>query len=144
MDGFHAPGGGSIPPDIIVTNLKPNIVIVNEATGEIVIFELTCPWDTNIDHSHAFKEEQYAHLMTDLSRRFRTYLFLVEISVRGQVTGNNKSRLKAFTYRVCDEPKQVFGSMVPACSKVALLSSFSIFSARNEPLWTNPSYLLHS
>ena len=38
MDGFHAPGGGSIPPDIIVTNLKPDIVIVNEAMGEIVIF----------------------------------------------------------------------------------------------------------
>ena len=143
MIGFFAPGGGSIPPDVIVTNLKPDIVIVNETAGEVVIFELTCPWDANIDRSHNFKEERYAHLVADLSRRFKTYLFSVEISVRGQVTSNNKSRLKSFTYRVCNEPKVVFNSMVKVCSKVALLSSFSIFSARNEPSWSDPSYLLH-
>ena len=143
MDGFLAPGGGSVPPDILVTNLKPDIVIVNEASAKVVIFELTCPWDMNIDRSHTFKEERYAHLVADLSRRFKTYLFSIEISVRGQVTGNNRSHLKAFTYRVCTEPKKVFGSMVQVCSKVALLSSFSIFSARNEPSWTDPSYLVH-
>ena len=31
--------------------------------------------------------------------------------------------------------------MVKACSKAALLSSFSIFSARNEPSWENPCLL---
>ena len=143
MDGFLAPGGGSIPPNVIVTNLKPDLVIVNEAAGEIVLFELTCPWDANIDRSHTFKEEKYAHLVADLSRNFRTYLFYVEILVRGQVGSNNKSRLKALTYRVCEEPKKVFSSMVQVCSKVALFSSFLIFSARNKPLWTNPSYILH-
>ena len=66
--------------------------------------------------------------------------FLVEISVRGQVTDHHKSHLKAFTYRVSSEPKQVFGSAVPACSKLALLMSFSLFFTQNEPLWTN-SYL---
>ena len=53
-----------------------------------------------------------------------------------------RGHFKAFTYRVSSEPKQVFSSVVPACSKVALLSSFSLFSAQNEPSWTNP-YLLH-
>ena len=129
IPGYLAPGGGSIPPDIIVTNLKPDLFIVNESTGEVTIFELTCPWDGNIERSHTFKEEKYSHLVADLSRRYRTYLFSIEISVRGQVSKDNKKRLKAFTYRVCAEPKKVFNSIVSICSKVALLASFSIFSA---------------
>ena len=48
LPGYLAPGGGSIPPDIIVTNLKPDLFIVNESTGEVTIFKLTCPWDGNI------------------------------------------------------------------------------------------------
>ena len=143
MHGFLAPGGGSIPPDIIATNLRPEIFFVNESTGEVIIFELTCPWDTNIDRSHNFQEEKISPLVADLSCRFRTYQFSVEISVRGQVTNHNKSRLKAFTYRVCSEPKKVFSSIVQVCSKIALLSSFSIFTARNEPSWTDPSLLIH-
>ena len=143
LPGFMAPGGGSIPPDIIVTNLRPDIFIVNESTNEVIIFELTCPWDTNIERSHTFKEEKYSPLVADLSRRFKTYQFSVEISVRGQVSSHNKSRLKAFAYRVCSEPKKVYGSIIQICSKIALLSSFSVFTARNEPSWTDPSFLMH-
>ena len=109
----------------------------------MVIFELTCPWDGNIDRSHSFKEEKYSPLVADLSRRFKTYQFSIEVSVRGQVTSDNKKHLKAFTYRVCTDPKKVFNSIVQVCSKIALLSSFSIFSARNEPSWADPSFLTY-
>ena len=105
--------------------------------------KLTCPWDSNIERSHTYKEEKYAPLVADLSRTFRTFHFSVEVSVRGQVTGANKSRLKAFVYRVCSEPKRVFKDLVPICSKVALLSSFSVFTARSEPSWADPPYILH-
>ena len=83
-------------------------------------------------------------MVADLSRRYVTFLFSVEVSVRGQVTKNNKKRLKAFTYRVCSEPRKVFSDIVQICSKVALLASFSIFSARNEPSWSDPSFILHT
>ena len=104
LPGFLAPGGGSIPPNILVTNLRPDIFIINKSSRQAVVFELTCPWDSNIIRSHNFKEEKYAPLVADLSERFRTYLFSVEVSVRGQVTAVNKKRLKAFVYQVCDEP----------------------------------------
>ena len=77
MHGLLAPGGGSIPPDIIVTNLRPDIFIVNVSTNEVIIFELTCPGDGNIKRSHTFKEEKYSPLVADLSRRFRTYQYSV-------------------------------------------------------------------
>ena len=45
MPGFEAPHGGTIPPHILVTNLRPDLFIVNEAEKKAV-FELTCPWDS--------------------------------------------------------------------------------------------------
>ena len=141
LPGLLAPSGGSIPAHILVTNLKPDIFIVNEATSEVILFELTCPWDANVSRSHTYKEEKYAPLVADLSRRYRTFHFSVEISVRGQVSGDNKKRLKAFIYRACTEPKLVFKSMTKICSKLALLSSFSIFAARSEPSWVDPPLL---
>ena len=142
LPGFLAPGGGSIPPHILVTNQKPDIFIINESLREAVVFELTCPWDDNISRSHAFKEEKYAPLIADLSRNYKTFHFSVEVSVRGQVSRDNKQRLKALTYRVCSDPKPIFKSLVQNVSKSALLSSFSIFSARAEPSWVNPPYLV--
>ena len=143
LPGFLAPGGGSIPPHVLVTNLKPDLFIVDDVSRIAVLFELTCPWDGNIDRSHAYKEDRYAPLIADLSRSYTTYHFSVEVSVRGQVTTANKSRLKAFVYRVSSDPKRVFKELIPVISKISLLSSFSIFSARNEPSWTNPATMLH-
>ena len=86
---------------------------------------------------------KYAPLVADISRVYKTYLFSIEISVRGQVSGDNKKRLKAFVYRSCVDPKPIFKSLVQICSKIALLSSYSIFTARNEPTWESPSLLIN-
>ena len=72
-----------------MTALKPDIVIVNELSEEVVVFELTCPWDSNIDRSHRYKSEKYAPLIYDLSHRHVVSFFSVEISARGQITKNN-------------------------------------------------------
>ena len=51
MPGYQAPHGGTIPPHILATAMKPDIFIYNELSQEAIVFELTCPWDTNIDRS---------------------------------------------------------------------------------------------
>ena len=142
MDGFQAPHGGTIPPNVLVTNLKPDLFIFNEDARLAILFELTCPWDTNIEKSHDYKEEKYSSLVTDLSQNFTVLQFSVEVSVRGQLSGPNKARLKSFSYRCCRDAKSVTKSLVNSMSKAALLSSFSIFSARKEPNWLNPAPLL--
>ena len=81
-----------------MTPLRPDIFLVNELTRDIVVFELTCPWEKNIVNSHTYKEEKYAPLVADLSHSYKTYLFSVEVSVRGQLTKANKARLKSFFY----------------------------------------------
>ena len=143
MPGFQAPNGGTVPPHILVTTLRPDIFIVNEASRIAIISELTCPWDKNIDRSHSFKEEKYAPLSADLSRSYKVFTFSVEISARGQITLQNRARLKAFAYRCCDDAKAATKLLLlNNGSKAALLTSFSLFAARKEPTWVSPPPLI--
>ena len=43
LPGHGTSNGGSLPPSMVVTNLKPDIVIVDENKKEAKIFELTGP-----------------------------------------------------------------------------------------------------
>ena len=131
-----------IPPDILVTNLKPDLFIVNILSREIVFFELTCPWDSNVQRSHDYKEEKYAPLVADLSRDFRVYNYSVEISARGQVTKPNRARIKSLAFNCCLSPKPTNAGLIRVCSKASLLCSFSIFSARKEPSWASSNPLI--
>ena len=96
----------------------------------VIMVELTCPWDGNVERSHTYKEEKYAPLVADLSHHYRVKYFPVEVSVRGQVTKKNKARFKSLIYECCNDPRAVSKPLIKSCSKIALLSSFSIFSAR--------------
>ena len=142
MPGFQAPHGGTIPPHVLTTSLRPDIFLVNESSREAIIFELTCPWDNNVDRSHSFKEEKYSPLVADLARNFSVSQFSVEITVRGQVTKANRARLKSFAYRCCNDSRDVTKLLLKNCSKASLLCSYSIFTARKEPSWTGPSPLI--
>ena len=144
LSGHQAPHGGTIPPHILVTNLRPDIFILDELKREVVILELTCPFDRNVDRMHSYKEDKYAPLVADLSRSFTVYNFSIEVSARGQVTKANRARFKEFAYRNCSDPRRITGMLVRDCSKAALLSSYSIFTARKEPAWANPSPLVIS
>ena len=104
LQGHHAPHGGVIPPDILVTNLRPDLFLVNESDRVILLLELTCPFYTNIERSHNYKEEKYAPLVADLSRKFKVFQFSIEVSVRGQISKGNRARIKSFAYRCCPEP----------------------------------------
>ena len=138
LEGFHAPHGGVVPPHILVTNLKPDLFIVNETKREVILFELTCPWERNIDRDHVYKEAKYAPLVADLSRNFAVFQYSVEVSARGLITKQNKARLKAFAMKSCDVRNAELKGLINNCSKASLLSSFSIFLARNEPSWSSP------
>ena len=43
IQGHQAAGGGSIPPEICVTNLRPDIVVINVENNTVNLLELTCP-----------------------------------------------------------------------------------------------------
>ena len=141
IPGYQAPHGGTIPPHILTTTLKPDVFIFSEVSEEVIIFELTCPWDSNIERSHTFKTEKYAPLVSDLSGHRIVSFFAVEVSARGQVSKSNQSRLKSFVFKCCDNPRILSKTLFRVASKAALLSSFSLFAARREPSWEDPAPL---
>ena len=138
LAGFQYPTGGVIPPHVLVTPLRPDIFLVNEQSREVVLFELTCPWERNIDRSHEYKENKYAPIIADMSREYRVFNFSVEVAARGLITKQNKARLKSFALRCSNVSSRELKTFLSCCSKASLLSSFAIFQARNEPSWSSP------
>ena len=129
MEGYQAPHGGTIPPHVLVTNLRPDIFILDETARIAIVFELTCPWDNNVERSHNYKEEKYSPLVADLANDFRVFHYSVEVTVRGQVTKDNRAR-------------PLTKPLTKIVSKASLLASFSLFNARKEPSWISPAPLV--
>jgi hypothetical protein len=67
LDGLQAPGGGSIPADIMV---QACLVIIDQfvhGRNRIALVELTCPWDTDAKRAKERKTVGYADLKISLS-----------------------------------------------------------------------------
>ena len=136
LAGKDAGGGHVVPPDILATSQRPDIVVVDRPNRKIFIFELTCPHDTNIVTAHYFKTGKYASLVNDLvALGFKVDLFCVEISVRGQVSKANRARLKSFLLKITGLRRGASVDLISKMSKSSLLGSFSLFCARNEATW---------
>ena len=65
IPGHQHPAGGTLPPDVAVTLLKPDIVIIDKRKKSVAILELTCPAEHRIPAANNLKMEKYAHLETD-------------------------------------------------------------------------------
>ena len=92
----------------------------------------------NSDNAHFIKYNYHDHV-SHIITYFDNY---IEISARGQITLQNRARLKAFAYRCCDDAKAATKLLLNNGSKAALLTSFSLFAARKEPTWVSPPPLI--
>ncbi len=52
-------GCSTIPTEILITAQKPDLVIYNMEVKEIVIMELSVPFERNIDDTHKRKVDRY-------------------------------------------------------------------------------------
>jgi hypothetical protein len=70
MDGLQAPGGGSIPADVLVQAQRPDFVILDQSVHgrhRIALVELSCPWDIDAKRAKECKTVRYADLKEELS-----------------------------------------------------------------------------
>ena len=129
----------TIPPDILVTTLIPDMVIIDKNEKSCDIFELTCPAETRIDIAHELKMNKYAHFTSDI-KYYKTKVTAFEIgSHTGLLTSDNKKRLSDM-FRFCRKglKKKTFLQNISA---IVMLGSYHLFSCREEPKWnenTNP------
>ena len=84
--------GTTIPPEILPTQQRPDLVLINESSNSIVIIELSIPFEANIRKAHEYKENRYASLVSDLQERgYDTNLFCIEVGSRGLISRSKQT-----------------------------------------------------
>ena len=139
IPGFSTSANGTIPPNICVTSEKPDIVIIDEVKKTVDIYELTVPFDTRIDKAHDLKMDKYSHFLTDINSNYTATVTAFEVSSRGQITRDNKLRLRKL-HKLTDNSVK-FKTFVKNISGLAILSSYYIFVSRKEVSWSDPTTL---
>ena len=124
---------GTLPVNVIVSKLKPDMVIYNRHENSIHLVELTVPFETNINKAHDRKLKKYLDLVSDIADNgFICDLTCFEVGSRGLITPENVGYIaKVFSF-VGAKPRKTF---LRELSKLALLSSYTIWNARQEPAW---------
>jgi hypothetical protein len=139
LPGEHC-GASTIPADILVTKQKPDIVIINRQQKSITLFELSVPFETNIDTTHQRKVDRYTLLTTDLEQTgYKVNHIDFEVGSRGLITPTNKARLQQLLTTSSFRPPQAFiRRTTKDISSLAIISSFIIFYAKYEQSWCSP------
>ena len=93
--GGQTIAGGTIPPHILITNKRPDLVIVWEDPKQILLIELTVPFESNITDAHKRKIDRYKALVQDLNETdYDTIYEAIEVGQRGFIDKENKTRIK--------------------------------------------------
>ena len=63
----HKINSGTIPPDVLTTELRPDIVFLDRKAKTIYLWELTCSFEKNSTSARLKKSNKYFDLKRDLS-----------------------------------------------------------------------------
>ena len=133
MEGFKTPAGGTLPPSLVVSNLKPDIVVMDKTKKTAEIFELTCPSESRIDISNKLKFEKYEHFVTDITN-FKASVIPFEIgSNTGFISSRNRATLKKI-HTYCKKNIKL-KQFINNISAIAILGSYYVFNCRNQTSW---------
>ena len=58
--------GSTIPPDILLTTSRPDLVILNREDKKIFLLELTCSFESNVDSANITKTLKYTQIKQDI------------------------------------------------------------------------------
>ncbi len=135
----------TVPLQCTVTNLIPDLCLFteNEDGKFLTILELTVPFELNIDSAHSRKSNKYSSLIIDIqNNNVITKFIALEIGSRGYINSENLKRLKDIHKLIKNDIS--FKTFKNTISKIAIVSSFAIFNARNDPSWDNYPTLMYN
>ena len=133
--------GGTLPPHIVISTQRPDLVVIWEETKKILVCELTVPFETNIDDAHKRKIDRYESLVHDIRQsEYEVTFEAVEIGQRGYVDKANKTRIKNIL-KLCKCSSVKSREFIKELSKLALTTSFVIFYSRKDQLWDGVQYI---
>ena len=136
----HKFNNGTIPPDVILTSDRPDLVIIDRKKKSIDLLELTCSFEKNIKSAHIKKDLKYQEIKFGLQRAgWQVNLIPFEIGSRGLVTKSNKINIINTFKR--HHIKVKHKKLIAELAKISLLCSYVIYQARGEPTWQEPPFL---
>lgn len=79
-------GRMQFPPEVAVTNQRPDIVVWSLSTKQAILVELTVPWEERMEEAYERKKSKYQGLVEDCQHRgWKVWCFPVEVGCRGFV-----------------------------------------------------------
>ena len=133
VDGYLT-AGGTVPPDVISTAQKPDIVLTFPSDQKIILVELTIPFETNIEKANKLKSDRYASLVGDITNEgYSCTLIPLEIGSRGLITKSNKSRLRRLLRILHSNTK--YTELKNSISKRTLIFFFCLSGEARESVW---------
>ncbi len=132
-------GASTVPIDISITKQKPDLVIVYSDKKSFIIFELSIPFEPNIDNTHKLKVDAYQLLISDIEDAgYDMDYFPFELGSRGYISKENELRLKQLLRKTS---KAKYNQVKQTLCKIVLISSYIIFHSKYEDSWVNPAYV---
>ena len=131
--------GGTVPPDLVLTDQIPDLVIVDRSTTptRVVLVELTVPWDAATSFQAAFdrKTARYERLEEDLRLEgYSASNLPLEVGCRGVVTTRNLGVLAILCSMVGIKSHKTLRANL---GRIALLGSYRIWLARRSQEWSS-------
>ena len=118
------------PHHIVVTQLRPDLVIWSDTLRVVVMLELTIPHERGLTDANKRKAEKYAALKQECTDRgWRVELLPVEVGVFGHVGLSMQKAcrmLGAWSKKLQD-----------SLEEIALRCSYAIYVARKASNWTS-------
>jgi len=119
------------PAQIVVTSLRPDIVIYSDRSKTVIMIELTCPSEENFQKQHLAKLARYTDLEADcIIAGWKVHLFAVEVGARGYAAQSLSSCLKSLGLKY-----RPLHKCVQAAGDEALRTSFHIWLWRDSLTW---------
>ena len=112
---------------IAITCLRPDIVLFSASTRTVIILELTCPCDENMEEWHQKKFFKYDPLTTSIRYNgWSVYFFAVQIGARGYCSTCLESCLLHLGL-----PSKLVQPILKSLSLASLKASFQSWQARD-------------
>ena len=139
IEGKQTSAGGTIAPNLCITTLIPDLVIIDDKKKAIKIFELTVPGELRIETAHKLKYEKYQHFEKEIVTH-QTSVIPFEIGAStGYVSGENKTNLAAI-HKFCKKEIKLT-KFIQNISIIAAMGSYYIFNARKQLNWSEEAII---
>ena len=120
------------PVHIAFTQLRPDITIFSNNLRKVILIELTCPCEENMESWHSTKINKYLALKTIIeSNGWCVELFAVEVGARGYC-----SKFVLCCFKKLGFSNTLIRNTIKKLSKSSMECSFCIWLARNNKDWT--------